>query len=139
MENYEDQTLGGGIIAIAVLQLFFSVISIILLVSTYLYKDQLSQITGAEEVAKITLGQVTLNTLIVLLLLVGIILILFKKSIGIYIYFASVAINVIYTFILNGFSFSILISLILPVLMGVFINQKKELFGIGAKDNNINI
>ena len=139
MENYEDKTLGGGIIAVAVIQLVFSVLSIILLASTYLLKDQIGQIAGAEEAAKITFGQVGLNVLLVLVLITGIILILFKKAIGVYIYFASVVINVIYTLIIQGFSFSILISLILPVLMGVFINQKKELFGLGSKDNNINI
>ncbi|MDD7796081.1 hypothetical protein [Clostridium sp. 'White wine YQ'] len=139
MESYEDKTLGGGIIAVVVIQLFFSALSIILLTSTYLLKDQIDQIAGAEQVAKITFGQVSLTAILVLVIITGIIFILFKKAIGIFLYFASVTLNTIYSLILNGFNLSILISLILPILMGVFINQKKELFGIGVKGNNINI
>ena len=66
-----------------------------------------------------------------LLNILGIILILRKKAIGLYIYLLLTAANIIYSIIMNGFMISTLIgTLILPILMTFFVYRKRELFGL---------
>lgn len=92
-------------------------------------------------VAQITSTELIISIILSLLLLVGIILILLKKQIGVYTFFTVEIINIIYSLIMNGLNLSVLIStligLILPGLLAYFIYKKKELFGFEIKENNL--
>ena len=63
-------------------------------------------------------------------LIVSLILLLQKKKAGVIAYFAIEAVNVISGLFSGNTSFlSLALSLILPVIMGILISQKKEIFG----------
>ncbi|HAT4338096.1 TPA: hypothetical protein I9094_000285 [Clostridium perfringens] len=130
MENEKQNKLGAGIITISAIELVFSVLLILGLI--------LFLIPSFLELAGLSLDQMGISHITIfirfvatLLNILGIILILRKKAIGLYIYLLITAANIIYSIIMNGFMISSLIgSLILPVLMTFFVYRKKELFGL---------
>ena len=97
----------------------------------------MSQMGGEQ----LTSTELIVSIILTVILLVGIILILLKKQIGVYTFFTVEIINIIYSLIMNGLSISILVStlvgLILPGLLAYFIYKKKELFGFESKENNL--
>ncbi|MBD7911941.1 MULTISPECIES: hypothetical protein [Clostridium] len=124
--NNEDEKLGGGIITICVLHFIGLALTLLTLVGSFLMKDQLAQL-GA------TTSTFVISAIISITLSVGCILILNKTKIGIILYYIAAIANLINT-ILYGFSITSIISvLFLPTLMGIFLNQKKELFGFKNK------
>ena len=128
MEHTQSQKLGTGIIIISIIQLIgaiFSVFGSILLFSS---KDTIINELQANGQSTASNTQITITLILQLILAISIILILVKKSIGIYSYFTFVAINIIYSIISTGFQWTIIFSLILPILMAIFINKKKNLF-----------
>ncbi|MDZ5252450.1 hypothetical protein [Clostridium sp. LIBA-8841] len=134
MENQKQNKLGAGIIAISIIQIIFSAFgllgSILLLMPSF--QENMAAISG------VSLNQMGFNNVTIIIGLVaiildllGIILILRKKAIGLYIYLLVTAANIIYSIVLNGISiFSLIGSLILPLLMTFFVYKKKELFGL---------
>ncbi|WP_415324500.1 hypothetical protein [Clostridium perfringens] len=134
MENQKQNKLGAGIITISVIQIIFSAFaligSIILLIPSF--QENLAAITGAPlDQLGINNTSIIIGLVSIILDLLGIILILRKKAIGLYIYLLVTAANIIYSIIMNGFMISSLIgSLILPILMTFFVYRKKELFGL---------
>ena len=134
MENQKQNKLGAGIITISVIQIIFSVFalfgSIMLLIPSF--QEKLATITGAPiDQLGINNTSIIIGLVSIILDLLGIILILRKKAIGLYIQLLVTAANIIYSIIMNGFMISSLIgSLILPVLMTFFVYRKKELFGL---------
>ncbi len=130
MENEKQNKLGAGIITISAIELVFSALLILGLI--------LFLIPSFLELARLSLDQMGISRITIFIRLVatvlnilGIILILRKKAIGLYIYLLITAANIIYSIIMNGFIISSLIgSLILPVLMTFFVYRKKELFGL---------
>lgn len=139
MENYEQQQkLGAGIITISVLHLVFGVIALLGLLAVVLLKDTVNSALQTAGQATLSSSQIAISFILEVLLLVSVILILVKKKAGVYAYFACAIISPIYSVIASGFSASIILSFILPVLMAVFINQKKELFGFGNSSNTLN-
>ena len=137
----ENKKLGGGILTISIIYLvllgFGLIGSIISLVTLDEINSLMSQMGGVQ----LTSTELIVSIILTLILLVGIILILLKKQIGIYTFFTVEIINIIYSLIMNGLSISILIStlvgLILPGLLAYFIYKKKELFGFESKENNL--
>lgn len=130
MENTQSQKLGAGIITISIIQLIGAIFSVFGSIILFLSKDKIInelQKTG-QSIASDT--QITITLILQLLLAISVILILLKKSIGIYSYFTVVAISIIYSIISTGFQWIIILSLIFPILMAIFINKKKNLFKI---------
>jgi hypothetical protein len=127
MENTQPQKLGAGIIAISVIYFITAILgtfgSIILLTQ----KDTL-----IKQGVPLTLStsQIIIGLILQLILVIAIILILFKKSIGVYSYFTITIISIINSIIDSGFQWTIILSLILPLLMAFFINKKRKLFNI---------
>ncbi|MFW2491790.1 hypothetical protein ACN077_25015 [Clostridium chromiireducens] len=119
MENKQSQKLGFGIIIISIIYFISSIF--VILGSLLLFATK-------NEVQTLSTSQIIISLTIQIVLTISIILILLKKSIGVYSYFTFVVINVIYTIIGNGFSWKIVGSLILPILMAILIKRKKELF-----------
>jgi hypothetical protein len=135
MENNQPQKVGAGILTVSIIQLVFSGFVFIGLLLAFLVKDQIE----AAGTVEITTSVLAISTVFTAITIIGIILILMKKQLGVYIYFGSFAINIIYSIVTNGFKASIILSLIIPVLMGIFIWQKKEVFGMGVKAEDINM
>jgi hypothetical protein len=132
MENTQSRKLGAGIIIISIIQfigVIFSVVGSILLFSS---KDAIINKLqeNGQNINILSNTQIIISLIFQLIIAVAIILILVKKSIGIYSYFTVVSINIIYSIIRAGFQWTIIFSLIFPILMAIFINKKKKIFNI---------
>jgi len=134
MENNQQQKVGAVILTLSIIQLVFSGLSVIGYLISFLMKDQIKA-AGVPEISTTTL---IISMVITLIVTLGIILILMRKQLGIYIYFIAQVSNIVYSLVSNGFQSSVLLSLIIPVLMGIFIWQKKEVFNI-TKAEDVNI
>ena len=80
-----------------------------------------------------------ISLIITITVILSVILILMKKELGIYIYFIAEVANIAFTIVSNGFTPWILGSFVIPVLMGIFIWKKKEIFSVEAKSENVDI
>lgn len=132
MENKEQQRLGAGIITVSVIHFLGAALSILSSLLFIVFGDVIKeQIEKMGQTLELSQSQMIIGLILSVALVIGVILILLKKAVGVYIYYAYFVINTVHTLITSGFSLPILSSLLLPVLMGVFISQKKELFGFG--------
>ena len=130
-DNSEER-LGSGIITLSVLHFIMSFLSfvgaiIILIASSSIdFKNQLSSIN-------VNLNTTTIifqNIILRIILVVSLILILRKNKFGIYGYFLFAIASIISTIVTSGFNIlSIILSLVFPILMGIFMFKKKNLFG----------
>ncbi|KHD38500.1 membrane protein [Clostridium acetobutylicum] len=135
MENENDSKVGAGIITISVLHFIgaaFTLIGSLILLGA---KDNINNILAqsGQSASTVTNTSIAISLVLVIVLVIGVILILKKKALGVYLYFLSEIISIIYSIVHSGFSFMIILSLILPILMAVFIYQKKSLYGFGNK------
>lgn len=137
MEDYKRQTLGAGILTVSIIQLVVYGFSLIGTIPTLLMKDQLSTLVGEETVALLSGPQLIISIVLTILLTIAIILILLKKSLGVYAYFTCIIVNFIYGIIMSGFNPLSIAGLIFPALMAFFIYKKKHLY-FGDKDANLN-
>ena len=130
MENNQQQKVGAGILTVSIVQLVFSSFALIGVLMLLAAKDTISEMT---KTAPLPTSVLIITMVLLVILLLGVILILMKKKLGVYIYFIAEIINLVYSIINNGFSISVVLGLVIPVLMGIFIWQKKSLFGFVAK------
>ena len=137
----ENKKLGGGILTISILYLVFLSFGLIGSIITFSTLDQINAVSAQMGMPQLTSTQLIVDLILSLILLVGVILILLKKKIGVYTFFTVIIINVIYSLIMNGFNITILITtligLILPGLLAYFIYKKKEVFGFESNENNL--
>lgn len=137
----ENKKLGGGILTISILYLIFLGISLIGSIISLATLDQINSTMAQMGLEQTTSAELIISLILSLVLLIGVILILLKKKIGVYTFFTVIIINVIYSLIMNGFNIAILIStlisLILPGLLAYFIYKKKEVFGFESNENNL--
>lgn len=133
--EHEDEKIGGGIITLSVLHFITSALvilgAIILIVVSgdSEFKKQLASLNV--DSSALSTGTIIFEDILLrILLIVSLILILKKNKIGVYGYYLFVIASILSTIILSGFNISsIIISLIFPILMGIFISKKKSLFG----------
>jgi hypothetical protein len=142
MEDYKRYTLGAGILTVSIIQLVLYGFTLLGLLVNLFMKDQIAdflstQPGGDEALAALTSSQLTIQLVIYSLLFIALIVILFKKSLGVYTYFTCIAVNYIYAIIMGGFRPLSVVSLILPALLAFFIYKKKHLY-FGDKDSNLN-
>lgn len=128
MENYENEKrnkLGGGIITLAVIQFVtngFGIIGLLMM----MFGDEFYKSLG---ITVPPASSLIIDLVFVIITIIGLVLILLKNKIGIYIYFTIIVLSIISTTIFYGFSIAnILLSLILPVLTAIFIYKKKYLY-----------
>lgn len=137
----ENKKLGGGILTISIIYLVLLGLGLIGSIISLVTLDEINSLMSQMGGVELTSTELIVSIILTLILLVGIILILLKKQIGVYTFFTVEIINIIYSLIMNGLSISILIStlvgLILPGLLAYFIYKKKELFGFESKENNL--
>ena len=127
-----EQKLGGGIITISVLTLIGFAFNLIGYLIMLIMGDSLNEMYSSMGLGNIMPSTSTLVISLILSIIIGVstILILMKKSIGVYGYFIGEVLSIISSIIFTGFSlFGVIISLILPVLMFIFIYKRKTIFG----------
>lgn len=127
-----EQKLGGGIITISVLTLIGFAFNLIGYLTMLIMGDSLNEMYSSMGLGNIIPSTSTLVVSLILSIIIGVstILILMKKSIGVYGYFIGEVLSIISSIIFTGFSlFGLIISLILPVLMFIFIYNKRNIFG----------
>ena len=125
MEDTQSQKLGAGIIIISIIHFICGIFSILGTIVLLTQKDAL-----IKQGIPLTLStnQIIISLILQLILIIAIILILFKKSVGVYCYFTITIISIINSIMDSGFQWIIILSLILPILLAIFINKKKKLF-----------
>ena len=128
-----NQKLGGGIMTICILTLIGFVITLFSSITMLTGRDKIVEsykTLGLDTALIPSTGQTIISIILAILIALSVIFILMKKSIGIYGYFIAKIISIIASIIFNGFSISIIASLILPVLMIIFVTRKREVFGL---------
>ena len=133
--EHEDEKIGGGIITLSVLHFIASALVIlgaVILIGVSGDSEFQKQLASLNvDSSALSTGTIIFEDIILrILLIVSLILILKKNKIGVYGYYLFVIASILSTIIFNGFDIlSIIISLIFPILMGIFISKKKSLFG----------
>jgi len=136
MENVQKPKVGAGIKTMSILQLVFSGFGFLALLGSLLLKDQIAaqyKTMGINLPVTPTSTSV-ISLIITTIIILSVILILMKKELGIYIYFIAIVANRVYSIVTGGFSPWVIIMFIVPVLMGIFIWKKKEIFSVEAKN-----
>lgn len=126
--NNNDNRVGGGIIAVAVLHFIgnaFVILGGILLLGS---SNVLKSIAPDYDFSS---TEIIFSSIVLpIALIISLIFLLNKKKAGVIAYYAIILINLIYSLISSGFNIlTILFALLLPVIMGILIAQKKEVFG----------
>jgi len=137
MENIQKPKIGAGIKTISIIELVFMGFSVMGLIGSFFLTDQIKAISKSAGVAEIPTSTIVISLVISVMVIIGVILILMKKEIGIYIYFIAIVGNIVFSIVSNGFKPAILVSLVMPILMGIFIWKKKEIFSVQGKSDNI--
>lgn len=123
------EKIGAGIKTISIITIVFYCIQLLYSVYALVFKDQLnSQLAQQGVNTTFSLNEIIVPIIFSVLMIVSIILILLKNTIGIFAYYIVYISSIIYTIFQSGFSTSILIGLILPVLMAIFLYQKRAIF-----------
>ena len=129
-----NQKLGGGIMTICILTLIGFVITLFSSITMLTGRDKIVEsykTLGLDTSLIPSTGQTVISLILSILIALSVILILMKKSIGIYGYFIAEIISIIASIIFSGFSIlNIVLSLILPILMAIFISKRKSVFGL---------
>lgn len=139
MENSKERKLGAGIITMSVIHLVIYTFAIIGLAINVFMPDLVNQqleMMGVDS-SSINPTLVTISLILAVIIFISVILILFKKSIGVYAFFIGIVINLISSIISAGFNLGLLGDLILPGLMAFFIYKRKHVFGFPSKEDDL--
>jgi hypothetical protein len=139
MENIQKQKVGAGILTIAIIHLVLNGIGILGLIGSLALKDLVNESVKEMGVPEITTSALIISMAFIAIITIAVILILMKKEIGVYMYFIVQVANIVYAIVISGFQLVQLISFIMPVLMGIFIWKKKEVFGLGVKVEEVSL
>jgi uncharacterized membrane protein (UPF0136 family) len=139
MEDMQKQKVGAGILTISIIHLVICGFGLLGTIASFAMKDTINDMIKGQGVPEITTSALIIGIVFTVMLAVAVILILMKKEIGVYMYFIVEVANIVYAVVINGFKLIQLTSFILPVLMGIFIWQKREVFGLGAKEENVTL
>lgn len=135
MENDQKIKLGAGIWTISILHFIGIAFSIIGTIMSLLFKDAINEqmmALGEGAVPQVSQMEIIIGLVFTILMLVSVILILRRKAVGVYCYFGTIILRVIFSLITVESKLGILFILILPVLMAIFIYIKKEVYGFGT-------
>ncbi|MFT8312974.1 MAG: hypothetical protein ABF633_01825 [Clostridium sp.] len=127
MENTEPKKLGGALLTVTIINLVIYALASIGYIFILLSSNSSNE-TLKNALASTNTTQIAVNLILSIILLISLVLILSKKSIGVYIYFIDIIITIVYSIALNGFKSGLLASFILPILMLIFIFLKKDVF-----------
>lgn len=139
MENIQKQKVGAGILTVSIIQLVVSGFVVLSFLISIFMKDMIAAQLETMGLPEVQTSTILISLAITLVIILGVILILMKKELGIYIYFAAIVANRVYSIVSDGFTPWVLVLLVVPVLMGIFIWQKKEVFGLGSKAEDVSL
>lgn len=129
MENTEPKKLGGALLTVIIIDLVLSIIGVFGTMALILAKNSNNEALKSNPALTATNPtQLKIELILTVLIIIGLIIILFKQAIGIYIYFIATIISIVYSIVSNGFSPMMLVSLIVPILIAIFIFLKKDVF-----------
>lgn len=132
MENEQEQKVGAGIKTIAIIELVFETIGLLSSIFYLVFKDKInSAVQAAGVTTKVSSSTYVIALVVSILIIISVILILLKNTIGVFGYFIVYIADIIYSIVTTGkFSPLMLISFILPILMAIFIYRKRSIFKI---------
>lgn len=133
MQNtVETKKVGAGIITMSVLYLFGQGFMIIVSLFIIFSKDSIIsyyESIGLGNVATgINIAEMSITLAISVIIAISVILLLFKKPIGAYMFIGIEILSFIYKAISSGVNIFSFIMLIFPVLMILFIYKKKDIY-----------
>jgi len=127
-EYGKEDKVGAGILTLCILHFVGAGISLLASIALMALSAALLEESGSTTVSIIVGLFFTVANVIACIML------LLKQKAGVFLYYGVALLSFFSSIALSGFSFTILVlSLIFPVLMGVFVSKKKELYGLGSK------
>jgi len=133
MENVQKPKVGAGILTMSIIQLVIYGFGLIGSIRNITNLDAVNAQLKAVGFPETTMSAIIIGLVFTVIIVIGIILILMKKELGIYIYFIAIVASIVYAIVSSGFSPWMLLNLIMPVLTGIFIWNKKEIFVVEVK------
>lgn len=132
MESEQEQKVGAGIKTIAIIELVFETLGLLSSIFYLVFKDKInSAVQAAGVTTKVSSSTYVIALVVSILIIISVILILLKNTIGVFGYFIVYIANIIYSIVTAGkFSPLMLVSFILPILMAIFIYRKRSIFKI---------
>jgi hypothetical protein len=132
MESEQEQKVGAGIKTIAIIELVFETLGLLSSIFYLVFKDKInSAVQAAGVTTNVSSSTYVIALITSILIIISVILILLKNTIGVFGYFIVYIANIIYSIVKVGkFSPLMLISFILPILMAIFIYRKRSIFKI---------
>lgn len=128
MENKNEQKLSTGLKVVSIIELVISAFAIFGLLVNLTMGDKVNSILQAQGIEAVSKGEVIISMIIVVFSVLGIILMLLKKQVGVYIYFITCLTDIICTVIMKGFHIGgVISSLIWAALMLYFVNKNKHI------------
>ena len=127
-EYGKDEKVGAGILTLCILHFVGAGFALLGSIALLALSATLLEETGSSTVS------IVVSIFFIVANVIACIMLLIKQKIGVFLYYGVALLNLVSTFALSGFSFlTLVLALIFPVLMGVFISKKKELYGFGTK------
>jgi len=130
--NVKEKKLGAGIITMSIIFIVIYAFLIFVRGAAIMNLDAFNNLLVSQGAPKTTSGQLIFLLMISIFMLVSLILILFKKGIGVYLFAGVQAVSIVYTIITTGLSIltliGILIDLIPVALLLYFIYRKKDIY-----------
>lgn len=132
MQNtVESKKVGAGIITMSVLDFIGQFFVILGSLSSIIFKDVMdSSLESMGIVSEVNTVELLITLAISVIITVSVILILFKKPIGAYMFIGIEVLSFIYKVITTGFTIATPVGLIFPALMIFFIYKKKDIYFI---------
>lgn len=137
MENNEENdakkhSIGGGIITVSILELLYFIYMTFVSLMWFAQGSKIKETLKSQGTTVAVSGlEIELTLAVSIIILASLILILLKKTIGIYLYFLCSIAYIVVTIKFNGFYFpAFLLWITFPIIMGVFIFRRKEVFGL---------
>lgn len=136
--NYEKvqvQKVGLGIKIISIINLVIYSLLLLFGLGGLVLKDQINSELARQGVkTAYTLSNFIPIIIFAALIIISVILILLKNMVGVILYFIVCIGNMLFSIIQSGFTSGTLAGLILPVLMAIFIYQKRSIFKIKKEE-----
>lgn len=133
MEEIRRPEMGAGLVIFLIIQLVISGLGLMLSIKNLVMKKSIDAELIADGFPITPTSDIIIGLVFLIILIIGVILILKKKELGIYIYFTDVVSQIVYVIVFVGFSPFIFINFIMPFIMGIFIWRKKRAFSVEAK------
>ncbi len=132
MQNtVESKKVGAGIITMSVLDFIGQFFVILGSLSSIIFKDVMdSSLQSMGIVSEVNTVELLITLAISVIITVSVILILFKKPIGAYMFIGIEVLSFIYKVITTDFTIATPVGLIFPALMIFFIYKKKDIYFI---------